>query len=62
MTITVYTFEDKNGHEYGTWHTQIAHDARQYAAKYQLRVIANEYEFADSEPVEGWDFTADERE
>lgn len=54
MTITVYSFEDKNGLDMG-WTTQDYREAKQHAQEFRLRVIANEFEFADSELVD--DFT-----
>ena len=48
--ITVYTFEDERGREQG-FMTQDWVEAKAYALEYQLLVIANEYEFSDSEPV-----------
>jgi hypothetical protein len=50
-SIEVYTFEDKDGAEQG-YVTQDIEEARRYARRYQLRLIANEYEWSDSELVE----------
>lgn len=55
--ITVYTFEDANGSEAG-WTTGDYREARAYAAKHGYKVIANEYEWTDSEVVD--DFTGSE--
>lgn len=52
-TITVYTFEDAQGAE-DSYTTQNPREAQERGRKYGLRVIANEYEFADSETA--WDF------
>ena len=54
MTVTVYTFEDEDGSEQ-VWTTQNPVEARDYARLNQLKMIANEYEYSDSEVVE--DFT-----
>lgn len=54
MTLTVYSFEDADGCESG-YTTQDYADAKRYAAEYRLRVIANEFEWAESEVVD--DFT-----
>jgi len=53
MTITVYTFEDANGED--SFSTQDAREAKEYGARYGYRVLANEYEWADSDVA--WDFT-----
>ena len=61
LTVTVYTFELRN--EDGTyepdlaqWYTQDFQEADDYARTNQLRIIASEYEWADSELV-GNDYT-----
>ena len=56
MNVTVYTFEGADGVEQG-YHTYESTDAEETARKNGWRVIANEYEWQDSSPVEGWDFT-----
>lgn len=53
--ISVYTFEDKDGNEYGNYVTQDYQEAKSYAQANKLRVIGNEYVFRDSELVD--DFT-----
>lgn len=55
MTITVYTFEDAAGNEYGCWHTQDYEQAKAYARLGRLRIIANAFEWSDSEMLD--DFT-----
>lgn len=55
-SITVYSFENANG-PFGSYTTQNINDAREYGRNNALKVIANEYEFSDSELVE--DFTND---
>lgn len=55
-TLTVYTFEDAAGCE-DTFSTQDPRVAKERGQKYGLRVLANEYEWTEIVPVEGWDFT-----
>jgi hypothetical protein len=57
-TITVYTFEDSAGED--TFTTQNPTEAKDRGQRYGMRVIANEYEYSDSEVV--WDFTEDDSE
>jgi hypothetical protein len=59
-TITVYTFRDADNQEYGTYSTQDYAAAKAYAAEYRLRIIANEFEWADSEDLDDYTGTADE--
>ncbi len=54
-TITVYSFESKDGTE-DTFTTVDVHEARERARRYRMKLIANEYEWTDSEVIE--DFTA----
>ena len=54
-TIDVYTFEDADGNEPFGFSTQDFAEARRFAAENRLRVICNQYEFADSYEVD--DFT-----
>lgn len=56
-TIEVYTFEDARG-EPDSYTTLDPQHARERAQRYGLRVVAREYEYADSETV--WDFTPDD--
>jgi hypothetical protein len=51
--ITVYTFEDSEGGE-DTFTTQKAIEAKDRGQRYGMRVIANDYEWTDSEVA--WDF------
>jgi hypothetical protein len=46
--IEVYSFEDKDGNEFGTYRTQDPNRARDYARDNKLRVIANIYRFDES--------------
>lgn len=55
-SITVYTFEDADGNEVGTFQTQIAVEAKDYAQKYGYNVRANEYEYSDGYLVDEWQF------
>lgn len=55
-TISVYTFEDADGNEQ-EYSTQNSIEAKEYASKYNLRVVDNEYEWSDSSLVAEWDFT-----
>jgi hypothetical protein len=52
MSIELYSFERADGSEDGTYTTFNATEAREYARRYGLRMIANIYEFSDSELVE----------
>jgi hypothetical protein len=54
MEIEVYTFENAEGQEEGSYQTQNINDARQYAQKYKLRLIANTFVWDDSELVEDY--------
>jgi len=54
--ITVYTFETADGAPMAYSMTDAA-EAREHGRKFNLRVIANEYEFADSEVA--WDYTGE---
>jgi hypothetical protein len=53
-TITVYTFEDEQGAEQ-VFTTQNPIEAREHGKLYGYKVMANEFEFSDSEVA--WDFT-----
>jgi len=57
MTIEVYTFEDEGGNSQD-WSTQDSKQAKRYGRQRGFKVIANTYEFSDSELV--WDFTSKE--
>lgn len=61
MTITVYTFE-RGGYEYGSFTTQSYQEAREYARANRCRIIANEFEWSDSEPLDDFQTRADQRE
>jgi len=54
MDIEVYTFEDADGDAFGSWTTQDISEARHYAIRHRLRIIANVYEWTDSELVEDY--------
>ncbi len=51
--VTLYTFEDADGTP-DTFSTFNAREAKDRGSRYRMRVIANTYEFADSETA--WDF------
>jgi GH35 family endo-1,4-beta-xylanase len=55
--LHLYSFEDADGNEFGTYTTESAVNAQDYARQNHLRVRAHTYEWTDSELVEGWDFT-----
>ena len=57
MSLFVYTFEEADGTE-STWSTQDPREAQDHGRKHGLAVIANEYEWADSEIA--WDFRPEE--
>jgi hypothetical protein len=50
-TIAVYTFEDADGHEHGSYHTTSYDEACAHAERYRLRVIENVFDWSDSELV-----------
>ncbi len=52
-TVTLYTFEDENGTE-DSFSTFDGREARDRGQQYGMCVIANEYEWSDSEVA--WDF------
>lgn len=54
-TLTLYSFEDKDGNEPDTFTTMDYQEAKVYAQENSLRVMANEYEWAEAVPVD--DFT-----
>jgi hypothetical protein len=60
MTISVYTFV-RDGHEFGSFSTQDYTEAKQYAAENRCLVIANEFEWAGSEPLDDFRTVADKR-
>jgi hypothetical protein len=58
-TISVYTFEHRRADgEYetynGSYATQDYQQAKAYAQSVGLRIVANEYEWADSEPLDDY--------
>jgi hypothetical protein len=56
MDISLYTFEDIDGEEdvFSTFNSKVA---KEYAQKYNLRVIENIFEWSECIPVENCDFT-----
>jgi hypothetical protein len=61
MEVTVYTFRDAEGYEYGVFYTQDYQEAKEYAQANGLKIIANTFEWAADEELD--DFTgADEEE
>lgn len=62
LQVTVYTVEAKEGsaqtpYPESEFHTQDYEEAQAYAQERKLRVIGNEYEWADSELLD--DYTED---
>ena len=57
MQLTVYTFDDESGPDANGWSTQDYDEAKRYAQDRNLQIIANNYEFVDSEPLEDYRFT-----
>lgn len=55
MTVTVYTFTNREDNESGCYKTQDYREAEEYARRYGLKIVANEFEFSCSHVVE--DFT-----
>jgi hypothetical protein len=55
--ISVYSFEDANGDDHGTFTTMKWDEAKEYAQRYGLRVIENVYEWTEAVPVPGFDFS-----
>lgn len=60
MSIEVYTFESADNTPFGSYSTQNISDAREYARKAKLRLIANTYTFEDSELIEDYTETDDD--
>lgn len=61
MSITVYTFEGPRDNPYtGEYTTQDYQEADRYASVNGYRLIANEYEWADSEMIEDYTGEAEE--
>jgi hypothetical protein len=56
-TLELYSFEDADGNESGTFTTREIEEAKQYAQDNGLRVIANVYEWSEAVPVSGCDYT-----
>lgn len=52
MTIEVYSFQDADGDAATDWTTQNVTEAKDYARTHGYRLIANIYEWVDSEMVE----------
>jgi hypothetical protein len=48
MNLEMYTFEDGDGHTV-EFTTQNFQEAKEYAITHSLKLIANTYEFSDSE-------------
>lgn len=61
MTITVYSFE-KGGYEYGSFTTQDYREAKEYAQANRCKIIGNEFEWSESEPLDDFQTRADQRE
>jgi hypothetical protein len=59
MTIEVYSFERAEGEPFGSFTTQDITEAQEYARTNGLRIIANVYEWSDSELIE--DYTTEEQ-
>jgi hypothetical protein len=57
-TLSLYSFEDAEGNEEGTFTTMKWDEAKEYASRYHLRVIENVYEWSEAVPVPGGDYTA----
>ena len=58
--VTLYSFENAEGEEDGTFTTFNADAAKERGQRYNLRVIAQTYVYDDSEVA--WDFTEPEDE
>lgn len=54
MTIEVYTFETDGDAPASDYRTQDINEARQYARQHRFSLIANQYEWADSELLEDY--------
>jgi len=57
--MILYTFEDAQGYEWGSYSTSTWADANEYAMTYRLRVIENTFEWSDSELVADYTDTDD---
>lgn len=51
--ITVYSFENAVGED-GSWTTLVYDEAKDYARKYGLLLVANNYEFSEREQLEDY--------
>jgi hypothetical protein len=60
MTITLYSFEDRDGNAVGSYTTQDYREAKWHASQYKLRLIENIYEWTEAVPVPGDDYTESE--
>lgn len=50
-TIEVYTFIDNDDNVFGTFETQNVEEAKDYASRNLLAIVAEEYEYSDSSLV-----------
>jgi len=62
MSVEIYTFEDADGNSFTDWETQDMGEARAFAQEHQLRLIANTYEWSDSEMIEDYTETEDDED
>jgi len=64
LEVTVYTVEarkrEDTAYPHTEFYTEDYEEAKGYAAEHRLMVIANSYEWADSEPLE--DYTGSEED
>jgi hypothetical protein len=54
MKLTVYAFEDGDGQEFGTFTTQDYPEAKSYAIRNGLRVVARNFEYSDTEYLDDY--------
>jgi hypothetical protein len=60
QTVEVYSFEDSNFNQFGDFTTMDYKEAEEYASQNSLILVANIYEWQDSEIVKN--YTPDEEE
>lgn len=57
QTMSLYSFEDNQGNEEGTYTTTNFLEAKEYARRNKARIIEHVYEWSESVPVDRCDFT-----
>lgn len=52
--MTLYTFEDEDGNQFGTFTTLDYREAKRYASEHGLLVVGNEYEWSEAVPLDDY--------